>query len=77
MKNTAIGFERFEEDFSADINTMYIKPENADSANAIQIVKPSFEQRSSFYERWRKIDNVAKVSLNDSYMKNLCIKRGG
>ena len=31
MKNTDIGFEKFEEDFIADLNTMYIKPENKDS----------------------------------------------
>lgn len=29
MKNTDIGFEKFEEDFIADLNTMYIKPKNS------------------------------------------------
>lgn len=29
--NKNIGFEEFEEDFIADLNTMYIKPENVDS----------------------------------------------
>ena len=76
MKNTAIGFEEFEEDFIADLNTMYIKPENVDSENAIQIVKPSFEQRSSFYDRMRESDDVAKASILDSYMKSMRIKRG-
>lgn len=28
MKNTDIGFEKFEEDFIANPNTMYIKPDN-------------------------------------------------
>lgn len=77
MKNTDIGFEKFEADFYADPNTMYIKSENVDSAKATQIVKPSFEQRSSFYERLRESDDVAKASILDSYMKNIRIKRGG
>jgi hypothetical protein len=45
MKTTDIGFESFEEDFYADINTMYIKPKEEDSKNYIQIVKSSNKRR--------------------------------
>ena len=48
MKVADIGFERFEEDFYADINTMYVKPKNEDSEKYIQIVKPSAKQRGEF-----------------------------
>lgn len=33
MKNTDIGFEKFEEDFIANPNTMYIKPDNKEMQN--------------------------------------------
>ena len=76
MKNIDIGFEKFEEDFTADLNTMYIKPEKIDSSRVVQIVKPSSKQRSKLYERLSKNDNIAKVSINDNYIKGLRIKRG-
>lgn len=69
MKAKDIGFERFEEDFYADINTMYIKPKNEDLEKYTQITKPSREQRSEFYKRkepyvkaaWeRYVENVDK-----------------
>lgn len=50
MKTTDIGFEKFEEDFTADVNTMYIKPGSVDSANVIQTINSSFERRKALYE---------------------------
>ena len=50
-----IGFERFEEDFYADYNMMYIKPSNDSNDNVdryLQITtKISAEQREKFLAR--------------------------
>lgn len=75
MKTTDIGFERFEEDFYADINTMYIKPKEEDSEKYIQIIKSSNKHREEFlknkkpfvmaaWERYVKKLNEVKHELD-------------
>lgn len=48
MKTTDVGFEKFEEDFYADINTMYVKPKEEDYEKYIQIIKPTNKHREEF-----------------------------
>lgn len=68
MKTTDIGFERFEEDFYADINTMYIKPNNEDFEKYTQITKcASREQREEFL----KIKESYLRASWERYVKNL------
>ena len=56
--NLDIGFERFEEDFHADLNTMYIKPNqnNEDLERYTQITtKTSREQKERFLKEKRPL----------------------
>ena len=61
MNTTDIGFEKFEEDFYADLNTMYIKPKDEDLEKYTQVIKSSInrEQREEFLKRKEPYAKVA------------------
>ena len=63
MKYTDIGFEKFEEDFHADLNTMYIKPKNEDLEKYTQIAKPSRERREEFLKIKEPLVKASKISF--------------
>ena len=66
LKATDIGFERFEEDFYADPNTMLIKAKSiSDDENALDV---SLSYNKTFEE---EMEDLRKVTLAESYLKSL------
>ena len=71
MKTADIGFERFEEDFYADLDTMYIKPNDEDLEQYTQIIKASSKKHNAHREEFLKNKKPLVMTAYERYLEKL------